>query len=92
MWVARAMGMRVERFSIGFGPALPFCQFRYGETTYKLAMVPLGGGGLLAQGQERSAGRMIEHRARGFLLPRGQRGTGVDEARRPAGLVHRRPS
>ncbi|HEY2786506.1 MAG TPA: RIP metalloprotease RseP, partial [Fimbriiglobus sp.] len=33
----------VKTFSIGFGPALPFCSYQYGETTYKLALVPLGG-------------------------------------------------
>lgn len=40
---AKLCNVRVETFSIGFGPALPFCAFKYGETTYKLAMVPLGG-------------------------------------------------
>ncbi|MGL4420636.1 MAG: site-2 protease family protein, partial [Gemmataceae bacterium] len=40
---AKFCGVRVETFSIGFGPALPFCSFQYGETTYKLAMIPLGG-------------------------------------------------
>jgi regulator of sigma E protease len=33
----------VKTFSIGFGPALPFCSYKWGETTYKLALVPLGG-------------------------------------------------
>lgn len=40
---AKWCDVHVKTFSIGFGPALPFCQFRYGETTYKLAMIPLGG-------------------------------------------------
>lgn len=40
---AKLCKVRVETFSIGFGPALPFCSYKYGETTYKLAMVPLGG-------------------------------------------------
>ncbi len=40
---AKWCDVHVKTFSIGFGPALPFCQFKYGETTYKLAMVPLGG-------------------------------------------------
>ncbi len=40
---AKLCGVRVETFSIGFGPALPFCAYKYGETTYKIAMVPLGG-------------------------------------------------
>ena len=40
---AKLCDVHVKTFSIGFGPALPFCQFKYGETTYKLAMIPLGG-------------------------------------------------
>ncbi len=40
---AKWCDVHVRTFSIGFGPALPFCQFKYGETTYKLAMIPLGG-------------------------------------------------
>ncbi len=40
---AKLCDVHVRTFSIGFGPALPFCQYKYGETTYKLAMVPLGG-------------------------------------------------
>lgn len=41
--VAKACDVHVETFSIGFGPALPGCSFRWGETTYMLALVPLGG-------------------------------------------------
>ena len=40
---AKWCDVQVDTFSIGFGPALPFCQYKYGETTYKLAMIPLGG-------------------------------------------------
>lgn len=40
---AKWCDVHVKTFSIGFGPALPFCSFQYGETTYKLAMIPLGG-------------------------------------------------
>ncbi len=39
--IARLSGMRVDRFSIGFGPTL--LSFRRGETIYQIAMVPLGG-------------------------------------------------
>lgn len=39
--VARLCGMRVERFSIGFGPTL--LGFRRGETTFQIAPIPLGG-------------------------------------------------
>lgn len=41
MWVARLSGMRVETFSIGFGPAL--LRWRGRRTVYQLAMIPLGG-------------------------------------------------
>ncbi len=40
---AKWCDVHVKTFSIGFGPAIPGCQFTYGETTYKLALVPLGG-------------------------------------------------
>src|SRR5204863_9967675 len=35
--------LHVTIFSIGFRPALPFCSYTWGETTYKLAVFPLGG-------------------------------------------------
>lgn len=41
MWAARRMGMRVERYSIGFGPAV--LRWRRGETEYVLGALPLGG-------------------------------------------------
>ena len=39
--VAKAVGMRVERFSLFFGPML--LKFRRGETEYGIAPIPLGG-------------------------------------------------
>ena len=39
--VAKAMGVGVERFSLGFGPRI--FSFRRGETEYCLSIVPLGG-------------------------------------------------
>jgi regulator of sigma E protease len=39
--VARLSGMRVDRFSIGFGPKL--LSFKRGETIYQIAAIPLGG-------------------------------------------------
>jgi regulator of sigma E protease len=39
--VAKAVGMRVERFSLFFGPML--VKFRRGETEYGIAAIPLGG-------------------------------------------------
>jgi regulator of sigma E protease len=41
--VAKWCDVHVTTFSIGFGPALPFCSYTWGETTYKLAVFPLGG-------------------------------------------------
>lgn len=41
MWVARRCGMRVEKFSIFFGPVL--WRWKGRETTYQLASIPLGG-------------------------------------------------
>src|SRR5882672_8961469 len=38
---ARLCGMRVERFSIGFGPTL--LGFKWGGTTFQVAPIPLGG-------------------------------------------------
>jgi regulator of sigma E protease len=39
--VAKLLGMRVQRFGLGFGP--PVVSFRWGSTEYVLGMVPLGG-------------------------------------------------
>ncbi|PIR17636.1 MAG: RIP metalloprotease RseP [Deltaproteobacteria bacterium CG11_big_fil_rev_8_21_14_0_20_49_13] len=39
--VARRNGIRVEKFSIGFGPAI--LKFKRGETEYKIAPIPIGG-------------------------------------------------
>lgn len=41
--VARACGMRVTRFSVGFGPVLTSFRPKGSETTYQIAAVPLGG-------------------------------------------------
>src|SRR5207248_6015825 len=38
---AKAVGMRVERFSLFFGP--PLAGFRRGETEYCVGPIPLGG-------------------------------------------------
>ena len=40
-WVARRCGVRVERFSIGFGK--PFLRFTKWDTEFALAPIPLGG-------------------------------------------------
>ena len=39
--VAKLCGVRVEAFSIGFGPRL--FGVRHGETDYKVCLLPLGG-------------------------------------------------
>jgi regulator of sigma E protease len=41
--VAKWCDVNVTTFSIGFGPAIPGCSWKWGETTYKLSLVPLGG-------------------------------------------------
>jgi regulator of sigma E protease len=39
--VAKAVGIKVERFAIGFGPRI--CGYRGKETDYSLMLLPLGG-------------------------------------------------
>ena len=41
--VARKLGIKVEKFSIGFGPALFSWRSRDGEVQYVIAAIPLGG-------------------------------------------------
>jgi len=41
--VAKWCDVHVEAFSIGFGPPLPGCCFKWGETTYMIALFPIGG-------------------------------------------------
>jgi len=41
--VAKWCDVHVTTFSIGFGPALPGCKVKWGETTYMIALLPLGG-------------------------------------------------
>lgn len=40
---AKWCGVHVTTFSIGFGPPIPGCAYKWGETTYKLGILPLGG-------------------------------------------------
>src|SRR5579872_1658805 len=40
-WAARAFDVKVDVFSIGFGPRL--FGFRRGETDYRVALIPFGG-------------------------------------------------
>jgi regulator of sigma E protease len=41
--VAKWCDVEVTTFSIGFGPAIPGCAWQWGETTYKLSLIPVGG-------------------------------------------------
>jgi regulator of sigma E protease len=40
---AKWCDVHVKTFSIGFGPAVPFCSYKWGETTYMVGIIPLGG-------------------------------------------------
>ncbi|MCE9565559.1 MAG: site-2 protease family protein [Planctomycetes bacterium] len=40
---AKWCDVHVKTFSIGFGPAVPFCAYKWGETTYMIGIIPLGG-------------------------------------------------
>jgi len=59
MLAARLLGVRVIRFSVGFGPRV--WGFRRGETEYQLSLLPLGGyvrlGGLVREERATAADR-----------------------------------
>lgn len=63
---AKWCDVHVTTFSIGFGPALPFCSFRWGETTYKVGMIPLGGYVQMVGEGETSDGEEAEHDPRSY--------------------------
>src|SRR5690242_9990910 len=62
--VAKLLGVKVIRFSIGFGPRL--FGFVRGETEYRIAALPLGGYVKMA-GDDPSEAPAPEDRGRGFL-------------------------
>jgi regulator of sigma E protease len=62
--VAKALNVKVLRFSIGFGPAI--WSFRRGETEYRVAILPLGGYVKMA-GDDPGEELAPEDRGRGFL-------------------------
>jgi regulator of sigma E protease len=62
--VAKLLGVKVLRFSIGFGPRL--LGFRRGETEYQIAALPLGGYVKMA-GDDPTEAPPPEDRGRGFL-------------------------
>ena len=53
--VAKLCGVRVEAFSVGFGPRL--FGVKYGETDYKVCLLPLGGFVKMTGETGESAGR-----------------------------------
>lgn len=56
---AKAAGVGVPRFSIGFGPATPLT-FRRGETEYRVAWIPIGGYVKMASREEQEAMESLE--------------------------------
>jgi regulator of sigma E protease len=62
--VAKALNVKVVRFSIGFGPRL--LGFTRGETEYRVAALPLGGYVKMA-GDDPTEGPRPEDQGRGFL-------------------------
>lgn len=56
---AKAVGIGVPRFSIGFGPATPL-RFRRGETEYLLSWIPFGGYVKMASLEEQQAMEGLE--------------------------------
>jgi len=56
---AKAVGVGVPRFSIGFGPATPL-RFKRGETEYVIAWFPLGGYVKMASREEQDAMAAVE--------------------------------
>ncbi len=62
--VAKLMGVKVIRFSLGFGPRL--FGFQRGETEYRIAALPLGGYVKMA-GDDPTAEVAPEDQGRGFL-------------------------
>ncbi|HSN92334.1 MAG TPA: site-2 protease family protein [Anaeromyxobacteraceae bacterium] len=62
--VAKLLGVKVIRFSIGFGPRI--LGFRRGETEYRISLLPLGGYVKMA-GDDPSEEMAPEDRGRGFL-------------------------
>ena len=56
---AKAVGIAVPRFSIGFGPATPL-RFRRGETEYLISWIPFGGYVKMASLEEQEAMGALE--------------------------------
>ncbi len=65
---AKAVGVGVPRFSIGFGPPTPLT-FRHGETEYVVSWFPLGGYVKMASQEEQEAMSAMEGGATGDAFP-----------------------
>ncbi|BAO44085.1 RIP metalloprotease RseP [Thiolapillus brandeum] len=62
-WVARRLGVKVLRFSIGFGKPLLTWHRRHDDTEYVLAAIPLGGYVKMLDEREADVPREEAHRA-----------------------------
>ncbi len=62
-WVARRLGVKVLRYSIGFGKPLLRWQPRGGETEYVLSAIPLGGYVKMLDEREQAVPAQEQHRA-----------------------------
>ena len=62
-WVARRLGIKVLRFSVGFGRALWSRRSGEDQTEYVIAMIPLGGYVKMLDESEGSAAEHERHRA-----------------------------
>ena len=84
--VAKAMGVGVERFSLGFGPRI--FSFRRGETEYCVSIVPLGGYVKMTGeeahrgGRDPSCDRRAAHGPGQVVLDEAALGPGADRLRR----------
>ncbi len=76
-WAARAVGVGVERFSIGFGPRV--LGFTRGETEYVISAIPLGGY-VKMQGMADEAAESLEG---GKALGKSERSPEKDFDRKP---------
>jgi regulator of sigma E protease len=65
---AKAVGIGVPRFSIGFGPVTPL-RARWGETEYVVSWIPLGGYVKMATAEEEGAVAALEGGEAGHFPP-----------------------
>src|SRR5215213_6712130 len=64
---AKWCDVHVKTFSIGFGPAVPFCSYKWGETTYMIGIIPLGGYvSMVGEGESGENDEEVEEDPRSF--------------------------